>query len=155
MKESTEEDNAMRLKQQLDNVGPKYYKLLDEIAEMRSHLREHLSMVVAAFMGLIASLHKASSNVCLEWWFFICIVLCFASLVFLIISSFENLRNATMLSKNIKSAFDNAIENMKPINTNKFSSSSKKIYTILFWSGIVSLFLAIVIFCIINMPLWQ
>ena len=154
MEKSQNMENIAKLHKQLEDIKPVYYKLWDDIESMYSNLRVHMSTVVAAFLGIIASLHQSGNNICKEWVFFSCVALCVLSLVCLLISSFENLHNSIALRDIVKSTCDKAIENMTPLDNLTFSSPRRKIYSILFWFGIMTFGIAIILFCLINMPIW-
>lgn len=145
---------AAMFNKQLDDMKSGYYKLWKDLDNMRTKLRKHLSTVVAAFLGIIASLHQIGGNMCLEWSFFACIVLCVLSLVCLLVSSCEDLHNTKLLMKIVKNAFDEAVKTRKPIRENVFASPRLRRYSILFWVGTICFCLAILLFCALNMPIW-
>lgn len=145
--------DALILKKQLKEIARKYYALWDEIDNMRSNLRVHFSAIVAAFLGIIVSLHQTSSNTCLEWCFFICVALCTVSLVCLLISSFENLHNSIALRDIVKAACDKAIDTITPMENLSFVSPRRKVYCVLFWFGITAFCFAIILFCLLSIPI--
>lgn len=147
-------EDALMLKKQLKEIAPKYYALWDEIENMRTNLRTHFSTTVAAFLGIIVSLHRTSSNVCLEWCFFICVSLCTISLACLLISSFENLCNSKALRDIVKATCDKAMDTMTPIENLSFVSPKRKVYFVSFWVGIITFCFAIIFFCLLSMPIW-
>lgn len=147
-------EEVIKLRQQLKEVEKKYYALWNDIEEMHTKLRMHLSTVVAAFLGIIASLHTYTNNARIEWLFFVCIVLCILSLICLLVSAYEDLHNMIALRDRIKVAYDNAIDKMAPIDKQSFTTPRKKVYSILFWVGIIIFGIAILIYCVINMPIW-
>lgn len=146
MSNSRDIENAHKLQQQLNDASGNYYKLWEECDNLRTTLRFHFSTIVAAFLGIIASLHKSSANLCLEKIFFLCIAFCVISLVCLIISSCENLYNTKLLMKIVKAKFDEAIKSMRPIEDKTIASPKRKIFTILFWIGSISFCVAILLF---------
>jgi cell division protein FtsL len=146
MSTSKDIENARKLKSQLDEVSDKYYKLWEEGDNLRTTLRNHFSTIVAAFLGIIVSLHKSSANLCLERYFFLCILLCVLSLMCLVISSCENLYNTKLLMKVIKKKIDKATNTMTPMKEDIIASPKRKIFTFLFWLGCVSFCMAIILF---------
>ena len=142
------------MKTQLQKIETEYYKLWDELDHMRTTLRKHLSTTVAAFLGVITSLHQSGENLCLEWCFFICVTLCVLSLICLLIAACENFQNTKHMMNILKDTYDEAIKTMKPINEDILVSPKLNRYTYLFWIGIISFCLAILLFCVINMPIW-